>query len=102
MLRSDALFVNGSGGEVRRIMRVRRRHGECKGGGGGCEVVLGGSCGGERRVRGKGWRWEGVGMGGWGVVVAVMGVVGGLLGYGVLLWGVRVGVEGELEGRREV
>ena len=34
-------------------MEVRRRHGECRIGEGGCEVVLGSSCGGERKTKAK-------------------------------------------------
>ena len=57
VLRTDASFVNGSGGQVRRLMASRRRHEECREGVlGGCEVfggrgmctgaVVGDTCGG--------------------------------------------------------
>ena len=52
-------------------MERRRRHGECKDGKGGCEVVVGQTCGGPRRGRGailKDWmrkRMLWVGNDGW-------------------------------------
>ena len=42
ILASDAAFCYS--GDVRSIMERRRRHQECKGVRGGCEVVLGGTC----------------------------------------------------------
>lgn len=59
MLKTDALFC--CSGEVRRIMELRRNHGECqRDGGRGCEVLVGRRCDGvrtwgmgkETRVRG--------------------------------------------------
>lgn len=54
-MKTDAAFCSTGGGQVRRIMEKRRAHGECGSEKGGCEVVLGGSCGGR-----KGWRKESV------------------------------------------
>ncbi len=74
IMRTDEAFCGGGGGLVRRIMERRRRHGECKRGGvrGGCEVIVGGSCGGGRG-RGVGRLLRG--RVGWGVAVWVVGVL---------------------------
>lgn len=47
-MRTDAAFC--ANGEVRWIMANRRAHGECASVPSGCEVVVGATCGGERRV----------------------------------------------------
>lgn len=47
-MKTDALFCVD---EVKEIMEKRRAHGECAAGDGGCEVVLGTTCGGPKRVR---------------------------------------------------
>ncbi|KAL9630202.1 MAG: hypothetical protein Q9164_006539, partial [Protoblastenia rupestris] len=51
ILKTDTLFCSGENGQVRRLMEKRRRHGECKEGKGGCEVVLGRTCGGPRKAK---------------------------------------------------
>ena len=43
-MKTDAAFCGGNG-EVRAIMERRRAHGECAAGEGGCEVVVGSTCG---------------------------------------------------------
>lgn len=60
VLKTDASFC--CSGEVRRIMEVRRSHGECKRDGGGeCEVLVGRRCDGVRtRGMGKGSRLRGL------------------------------------------
>lgn len=74
VMKTDSAFCNSGGGQVRRIMERRRRHGECGGGVGGCEVVVGGSCGGVRGVRG-GWRvWE-VSLAMWVIGLLVMSLI---------------------------
>lgn len=60
-MKTDAAFCSTGGGQVRRIMENRRAHGECAVGEGGCEVVVGASCGGARgwgrgNVGGRVWR----------------------------------------------
>lgn len=60
-MKTDAAFCSTGGGQVRRIMENRRAHGECRAGEGGCEVVIGASCGGVRGVgkaRGFGRMWR--------------------------------------------
>jgi hypothetical protein len=47
-MRTDAAFC--ANGEVRYIMANRRAHGECASTPRGCEVVVGATCGGGRRV----------------------------------------------------
>lgn len=58
--------------EVKRIMKLRRRHGDCREGPGGCEVVRGGSCGGKVRGR-EAWAWEWV----WSLLI---------IGTALLVW----------------
>lgn len=58
MLKTDASFCSSA--EVRRIMEVRRRHGEC--GRKECEVFVGRRC---ESVRGRG---KGLGRRGWGLM----------------------------------
>lgn len=58
-MKTDATFCGGNS-EVRAIMLRRRAHAECAGGNGGCEVVVGSTCGGakaiwRRRVRQRSW-----------------------------------------------
>ena len=58
-MKTDAAFCGGNS-EVRAIMLKRRVHAECAGGDGGCEVVVGSTCGGakamwRRRVRPRSW-----------------------------------------------
>jgi hypothetical protein len=60
---TDAAFCASK--EVKEIMVKRRRHGDCKGGEGGCEVVQGASCDGmgQKRQRWRSWNirqtsWE--------------------------------------------
>ena len=43
-LKTDGAFCLGTNGEVKAIMERRRRHGECKAGNGGCEVIVGSTC----------------------------------------------------------
>lgn len=43
-LKTDGAFCLGTNGEVKAIMERRRRHGECKAGDGGCEVIVGATC----------------------------------------------------------
>ncbi|KAL6715193.1 hypothetical protein ACLMJK_007457 [Lecanora helva] len=71
VMRSDAAFCGNK--EVRRIMQRRRAHAECKGGVGGCEVLIAGTClGGKRRVG----EWKvGKGMRMWVVGLVVMSLV---------------------------
>lgn len=47
-MKTDAAFCSTGEGQVRRIMENRRAHGECAAGEGGCEVMVGASCGGAR------------------------------------------------------
>lgn len=58
MMRTDAAFCSNGGGQVRRIMERRRKHGECGAGSGGCEVVVGASCGGAKGRRRVGEFWK--------------------------------------------
>ena len=58
-MKTDATFCGGNS-EVRAIMVRRRAHAECAGGEGGCEVVVGSTCGGakaiwRRRVTQRSW-----------------------------------------------
>ena len=53
MLKTDESFCRSGKGQVSQLIEVRRRHGECKVGDGGCEVVLGSNCGGERKTKAK-------------------------------------------------
>lgn len=46
-MKTDALFCVD---EVKEIMEKRRAHGECAAGEGGCEVVIGSRCEGEKRL----------------------------------------------------
>lgn len=77
VMKTDAAFCGN--GEVREIMENRRAHGECAKGMGGCEVVVGGTCGGGRGFRkGRGMRmlWKRrVGRRGEGVVIWMVGLV---------------------------
>ena len=55
-MKTDAAFCGGNG-EVRAIMMRRRAHAECAGDVGGCEVVVGSTCGGAKAmVRRRGMR----------------------------------------------
>ena len=49
-MKTDATFCGGNS-EVRAIMLRRRAHAECAGGDGGCEVVVGSTCGGAKAIR---------------------------------------------------
>ncbi|MCJ1239549.1 hypothetical protein MMC14_007547 [Varicellaria rhodocarpa] len=80
-LKTDGEFcIRSAGGEVGRIMEVRRAHGECKSGG-ECEVVRGRRCVGKRR-RGRGMMQR-------RSVEMVVGVL--VLGLALLLWRVEGG-----------
>lgn len=59
MLKTDESFCKSGNGQVRRLMEVRRRHGECKVGERGCEIVRGWDCGG-RRKQGRQGLWMAV------------------------------------------
>ena len=48
-MKTDAVFCGGNG-EVRAIMVRRRAHAECTSGEGGCEVVVGSTCGGAKAM----------------------------------------------------
>ena len=54
-MKTDAAFCGGNG-EVRAIMMRRRAHAECAGDVGGCEVVVGSTCGAKAMVRRRGMR----------------------------------------------
>ena len=81
-MKTDAAFCGGNG-EVRAIMVRRRAHAECAGGEGGCEVVVGSTCGGAkargtRRAMQRSW-FSGVG----GLGILLMVWVAGLLVTGL-------------------
>ena len=77
-MKTDATFCGGNS-EVRAIMVRRRAHAECAGGEGGCEVVVGSTCGGakamgRRGVRQRSWV-SGVARPGFLLVVWVLGLL---------------------------
>lgn len=85
VLKTDAAFCAGGGGEIRRIMERRRRHEECSGEEGkGCEVVEGRRCFAVVRRTGRrrwvGWRLWGKGGGGGREIFVGMG-----LGFALVL-----------------
>ncbi|MCJ1357123.1 MAG: hypothetical protein MMC33_007119 [Icmadophila ericetorum] len=84
-LTTDRDFCKRSAdGEVSRIMEKRRRHLECKGGEGGCEVVRGDSCGGGRR-RDVRRRW----MAAMKFIDMEVSLAFAILAVGLVLWWVR-------------
>ena len=77
-MKTDAAFCGGSG-EVRNMMMRRRAHAECAAGEGGCEVVVGSTCGGakamgRRRLTHTSWG-SGVGRPGFMLMVWVAGLL---------------------------
>lgn len=78
-MKTDAAFCGGNG-EVRAIMVRRRAHVECARGEGGCEVVVGSTCGGgakamlRRRAMQRSWG-SGVGRPGLLLIVWVVGLL---------------------------
>lgn len=88
VMKTDTAFCTSGGGQVRRIMENRRAHGECAAGEGGCEVVLGASCGGSKSrlgdsVVGKLWK-EHMGRLDVSVAMWVLGLL--MMSFVVNLW----------------
>ena len=77
-MKTDAMFCGGNG-EVRAIMVRRRAHAECAGGEGGCEVVVGATCGGakatDRRKATQSFWYDGMGKPGILLMVWVIGLL---------------------------
>jgi len=104
IMKTDATFCESGRGQVSWIMEVRRAHGECAAGQGGCEVVLGRTCGGGSTtrtlvgrgglIRGGGVRWLRLesGITVWAILALLISLVINIW----LMWGVRVGKYVEL------